>query len=824
MDIDKSWMALDNRKDRSYIEGVESFLKYAYRFKLLTDVIQCPCKKCRNVVYNDESTIRFHLLKFGIMTTYTVWYVHGEYPNEEHGINEDLNGNDYNNDSDDDMVGLVNDIYGVDHENSVDNDCESNSMLGEPKGDAGEFYRLLNEAKEKLHSGCELLKLATIVKLLHMKSFHRWTNKSFDDLLSLLREIIPNGKHTMPESYSSAKKYIRRLGLHYEKYDVCQNMCTLYWGPFANATSCQICGLSRWKSGDSSSDNKKIPHKVLRYFPLKPRLQRLFMSTEMASNMRWHKEKRVDDGIMRHPADSLAWKSFDDQHQIFSSDPRNVRMGLATDGFQPFGNMSSQHSIWPVILIPYNLPPWLCMKQSNLIVSMIIPGEHSPGMGIDIFLQPLISELKELWVDGVETYDSHGKQNFRLHACIIWTINDFPAYADLSGWSTKGYKACPVCHKHTSAEYLRASKKLYYMDHRRFLPPNHKWRKDRRSFNGLTEMRKRPTPLSGDDVLKEFDNFTQLPFNRGIKRKYDALSSFENWRKKSIFFELPYWKTLLICHNLDVMHIEKNVCDNVLGTLMKIKGKIKDTLNSRKDLVNMGIRNELHPTVVGDKVRVPIARYVLSENDKVALCKMLDDLKTPDGYLSKISRCINIKERKISGMKSHDCHVFLQKLLPIAIRGFLPKDVVEPLIELSAFFRDLCSKSLEISELDRLEKQIPITLCKLEKNFPPSFFDVMVHLVVHLASEAKIAGPVQYRWMYFVERDLHTKKLNVRNKAKPEGSIAEAYIAYECLTFCSRYLVGIDTIFNQNPRNFDGINQNADGIELAIFRKAGRLR
>ncbi|XP_057986602.1 uncharacterized protein LOC131171152 [Hevea brasiliensis] len=655
-----------------------------------------------------------------------------------------------------------------------------------------------------------------------MKSFHRWTNRSFDDLLGLLRELIPNGKQNLPKSYSSARKYVSGLGLHYEKYDVCHNHCTLYWGSFANATSCQICGLSRWKSDEGKSKRKKTPYKVLRYFPLKPRLQKLFMSSQVASDMRWHKEKRINDGIMRHPADSLAWKSFDEQHGSFASDARNVRLGLATDGFQPFGNMSSQHSIWPVILIPYNLPPWICMKQTNLIISMIIPGEHSPGMGIDIFLQPLIAELKELWEVGVETYDAHSKKNFTLHASIIWTISDFPAYGDLSGWSTKGYKACPACHKYTSAKHLACSKKMCYMDHRRFLPPSHKWRKDTKSCNGFREIRAIPKPLSGDEVLMELETFTQMPFNRGIKRKYDASNSFENWRKKSIFFQLPYWKTLLIRHNLDVMHIEKNVCDNVLETIMNIKGKTKDNLNSRYDLVSMGIRHELHPIVNGNNVCVPMAQYVLSNHEKEVLCKMLANLKTPDGYLSKISRCVNVKERKISGMKSHDCHVFIQRLLPLAIRGFLPKNITKPLIQLSAFFRDICSKSLDSSQLDDIEKQIVLTLCKLEMIFPPSFFDIMVHLVVHLPGEAKIAGPVQYRWMYPIERYLHKLKLYVRNKAKPEGSIAEAYIADECLTFCSRYLVGIDTIFNQLPRNDDGFDQNGCNDGLGIVRRSER--
>ncbi|XP_050229228.1 uncharacterized protein LOC126678370 [Mercurialis annua] len=827
---EKCWMEIDNRTDPIYIRGVDDFLSYAFNHASNEKVIRCPCIKCRNVNYREKYEVRYHLLKYGIVKTYTQWYLHGESSNEATYINDEPNLND---DSffDDEMIRLVEDIHVPSNLNNNgehgSNSSSSNRVANEeePERYAANFYNLLREAKKKLHSECELSILAVVVKLLHLKSFHRWTNKSFDELVKLLREIIPNAKHTIPESYSSARKYISALGLNYEKYDVCLNHCTLYWGSFSNATSCGVCGLSRWKSSEEGDNSKRIPHKVLRYFPLKPRLQRLFMSSQIASNMSWHKNKRYDDGdkeIMRHPSDSLAWKKFDELHRSFASDVRNVRLGLATDGFQPFGNLSSQHSIWPVIVIPYNLPPWMCLKQSNMIMSMIIPGPHSPGMGIDIFLQPLISELKELWEVGVDTYDAHSKKNFKLHAAIMWTINDFPAYADLSGWSTKGYKACPCCHKHTSAKRLPGSMKLCYMDHRRFLPRNHKWRKNTTSFNGVREMRENPKPLTGDEVLKEFNNFTQLPFNRGIKRKYDASNSFEHWRKKSIFFELPYWKTLLIRHNLDVMHIEKNVCDSVLGTVMNIKGKTKDTLNSRYDLVSLGIRPELHPIDKGDKVCIPMARYTLSNTEKDAVCKMLASLKTPDGFLSKISRCVNLKEHKISGMKSHDYHVFIQRLLPLAIRSFLPKDVCEPLIELSAFFRDLCCKNLDVSSLDRLQKQINLTLCKLEMTFLPSLFDIMVHLLVHLPEEAKLAGSVQYRWMYLVERYLFKLKLLIRNMAKLEGSIAEGYIADECLTFCSRYLVGVDTKFNQPPRNDDGCSENATTYGLKIFKTIGR--
>ena len=99
-------------------------------------------------------------------------------------------------------------------------------------------------------------------------------------------------------------------------------------------------------------------------------------------------------------------------------------------------------------------------------------------------------------------------------------------------------------------------------------------------------------------------------------------------------------------------------------------------------------------------------------------------------------------------MKTHDCHIFLERLLLLAVHDFLPKILPDALSKFSNFFKELCSKVLQVDDLDCLETQIAITLCKLEKKFPPSFIDVMVHLATHLSWEAKVASLVQYRWMY----------------------------------------------------------------------------
>ena len=139
--------------------------------------------------------------------------------------------------------------------------------------------------------------------------------------------------------------------------------------------------------------------------------------------------------------------------------------------------MSNSYSMWPIVLVPYNMPSWKCMKESLFMMSLLILGPQDPGKDMDIYLRPLIDELKELSHDGIHTFDMSSGDYFRMHACLLWTIRDFPAYGSLSGWSTKGYKACPTCNEDISSQGIRSN--ICYMGHRRFLPLNHNWRRSR---------------------------------------------------------------------------------------------------------------------------------------------------------------------------------------------------------------------------------------------------------------------------------------------------------------------------------------------------------
>ena len=141
--------------------------------------------------------------------------------------------------------------------------------------------------------------------------------------------------------------------------------------------------------------------------------------------------------------------AFDKTHESFASNPRNVRLGLATDGFNPFRNMNIGHITCPILLFSYILPPWMCMKEPYIFMSLLVSGPKGPGNDIDVYLRPLIDELKILWESGVDTYDVSKSQNFQMKAAVMWTVNDFPAYANLSGWSTKENLTCPCYTKET---------------------------------------------------------------------------------------------------------------------------------------------------------------------------------------------------------------------------------------------------------------------------------------------------------------------------------------------------------------------------------------
>ncbi|XP_071704872.1 uncharacterized protein [Rutidosis leptorrhynchoides] len=334
---------------------------------------------------------------------------------------------------------------------------------------------------------------------------------------------------------------------------------------------------------------------------------------------------------------------------------------------------------------------------------------------------------------------------------LFCTINDFSAYGNLSGYTTKGKKACPICEENTHLIWLTNCKKLTFMGHQRELAENHPYRKKSDLFDGTIEDRKLPPPLDGETTLSKVENINVVLGKKGFGPPKGI------WKKKSIFWKLPYWKHLRVQHCPDVMHIEKNVCESFIGLLLSIPRKTKDGIKIRTYMEIMNIRPELQP-------------------------------KDIEGYSANIRKLVSMKDLKLLGMKSHDCHILMTQMIPIAIRGILPNRIRHTITKLCLFFNIIHSKVIDPDVLDEYQRDIILTLCELKIYFPPSFFDVVVHLVSHIVGEIKACGPVFLRYMYPFERYMGILKGYVRNLNQPEGSIVEGNASEEVIEFCTNYM------------------------------------
>ncbi|XP_074356129.1 uncharacterized protein LOC141695813 [Apium graveolens] len=205
-------------------------------------------------------------------------------------------------------------------------------------------------------------------------------------------------------------------------------------------------------------------------------------------------------------------------------------------------------------------------------------------------------------------------RNLRLalgaDAVLMWTINDFPGYANLSSCVNKGYKSCPICGDDTVAKYLSHSKKMCYQGHRHYLADHHPYRRQKLAFNGEQELLRPRPPLS------------------------------------------EYWKFHHVRHCLDVMHIEKNVCDNLMGTLLNMRHKSKDSEASHRDMLDMGVRADLAPQVGENKTYLPPSAFTLSKAEKRKILSSFLNMKLLYGHASNIKNSKVVDVSKLDKLQS----------------------------------------------------------------------------------------------------------------------------------------------------------------------------
>jgi hypothetical protein len=319
-------------------------------------------------------------------------------------------------------------------------------------------------------------------------------------------------------------------------------------------------------------------------------------------------------------------------------------------------------------------------------------------------------------------------------------MHDFPAYGPFCVWCVHGKFPCLVCKEALRFIWLKKGGKYSSFDkHRQFLPPNHAFRLDIKNFTKGVVVTDRPhVMMTGAEVRQQIDGLVSNP-----EGGFVGYGEQHMWTHKSGLTRLPYYDDLLLPHNIDVMHTEKNVAEALWATITEIPDKSKDNVKARVDLVELCDRpnQEMKPPSGGKTWRRPKADFVLSRAQRKEVLQWIKMLMFPNGYAANLSRGVNLSTMRVLGMKSHDFHIWIERILLAMVRGYVPEHVWLALAELSYFFRQLCAKELARTVIADSERMAPVLLCKLEKIFPPGFFNSMQHLILHLPYEARMGAP-----------------------------------------------------------------------------------
>jgi hypothetical protein len=390
-----------------YCNGVQGFINFATSIlrNFIGGGISCPCRKCENEKYLHPDIVMMHFLHKWFMENYLCWYAHEEVFVRNKRMEEMVvwstssasNVQEVANDNRNPYKNMVMDAM------KMNQDHVSHCPIVEEElnADAARFFDLLKDSDKPLWNGCmNHNKLSTVAQVFTIKSDHGLSDVGYDKIIKWARSILPKGNrlkenfyvaksmmkplslgyqkidmcpnfytiksdhglsdvgydkiikwarsilpegNMLKENFYVAKSMIKPLSLGYQKIDMCPNFYMLYYLENVKLTECITCGHSRYKPR-TGREKTLMAYKKLRYFPITPRLQRLFMSPRTAEHMTWHQSHDAVDGVMMHLSDGEARKHFNSVHPHFSVKSRNVRLGLCTDGFNPFGSFATPYS------------------------------------------------------------------------------------------------------------------------------------------------------------------------------------------------------------------------------------------------------------------------------------------------------------------------------------------------------------------------------------------------------------------------------------------------------------------------------------------------
>jgi hypothetical protein len=152
----------------------------------------------------------------------------------------------------------------------------------------------------------------------------------------------------------------------------------------------------------------------------------------------------------------------------------------------------------------------------------------------------------------------------------------------------------------------------------------------------------------------------------------------------------------------------------------------KDNMNAWKDLATLCNRHLLEAKTNAKKnLGRPRALYYLKPTERKEVLKWLKTLKFSNRYVANIKRAVNVGICKLNGLKCHDYHIFIERLMEVMFRGYFKVNLWKMFVELSYFYRQICAKQVSKAMMQMLEKKITVLVCKMEKVFPLGWFNSM---------------------------------------------------------------------------------------------------
>ena len=343
----------------------------------LSSRVLCPCNRCKKMVLRTRHIAAEHVETWGEWNDNIIFeqmqsfarnepidisQIRPSFPPRSHmyhagsslgrhtfmaeGGDNSTSNNEMHSIEDEDMVELIDALCDDVNEDISE---ESNADIQRDDQTADALQKL---AHNPLFESSRSSILHVCLSILNLQSIYGWSDASVNALLHLLKTSILPEANELPKSRDKMKSILSKIGMDYECIHACPNDCILFCGVNTIMESCPRCQSPRYRRDVAGTT---IPSKILRNFPIIPRITHMFKCPEIAKLMSWHATGRSTDDIMRIPADLAAWQHIEEKWPDFKKEPRHLRLGLAMDGVNPFGLRSTTWSTWPIVVVNYNL-------------------------------------------------------------------------------------------------------------------------------------------------------------------------------------------------------------------------------------------------------------------------------------------------------------------------------------------------------------------------------------------------------------------------------------------------------------------------------------